>query len=261
MSEQAADSPGQGPHAPNAPHASGAAVLRLEGLRKSYQLGTPLQTEVLHGVGFTLARGEFSALVGPSGSGKTTLLNVIGLLDAPTEGELFLLGTPTRALQDAERTALRGRSIGFVFQFHHLIQAFPVLDNVLMPALVQGARRTRALEDQGLALLDAVGLAAHARKRPNELSGGQQQRVAIARALLTRPPLVLADEPTGNLDTHSADDVFALLRQFNREFGCAVLVVTHDPRLAQRCDRILNLVDGQIVADQTVVQTASQARV
>ncbi len=261
MSEQAADSPGQDPHAPNAPHASGAAVLRLEGLRKSYQLGTPLQTEVLHGVGFTLARGEFSALVGPSGSGKTTLLNVIGLLDAPTEGELFLLGTPTRALQDAERTALRGRSIGFVFQFHHLIQAFPVLDNVLMPALVQGARRTRALEDQGLALLDAVGLAAHARKRPNELSGGQQQRVAIARALLTRPPLVLADEPTGNLDTHSADDVFALLRQFNREFGCAVLVVTHDPRLAQRCDRILNLVDGQIVADQTVVQTASQARV
>jgi lipoprotein-releasing system ATP-binding protein len=228
-------------------------VLRLEGLRKSYQMGTPLQTEVLHGIGFTLARGEFSALVGPSGSGKTTLLNVIGLLDAPTEGELFLLGTPTRALEDAERTALRGRSIGFVFQFHHLIQAFPVLDNVLMPALVQGARRTRVLEEQGLALLDAVGLAAHAHKRPNELSGGQQQRVAIARALLTRPPLVLADEPTGNLDTHSADDVFALLRQFNREFGCAVLVVTHDPRLAQRCDRILNLVDGQIVADQAVV--------
>jgi lipoprotein-releasing system ATP-binding protein len=228
-------------------------VLHLEGLRKSYQIGTPLQTEVLHGIGFTLARGEFSALVGPSGSGKTTLLNVIGLLDAPTEGELFLLGTPTRALEDAERTALRGRSIGFVFQFHHLIQAFPVLDNVLMPALVQGARRTRVLEEQGLALLDAVGLAAHAHKRPNELSGGQQQRVAIARALLTRPPLVLADEPTGNLDTHSADDVFALLRQFNREFGCAVLVVTHDPRLAQRCDRILNLVDGQIVADQAVV--------
>jgi lipoprotein-releasing system ATP-binding protein len=236
-------------------------VLHLEGLRKSYQIGTPLQTEVLHGIGFTLARGEFSALVGPSGSGKTTLLNVIGLLDAPTEGELFLLGTPTRALEDAERTALRGRSIGFVFQFHHLIQAFPVLDNVLMPALVQGARRTRVLEEQGLALLDAVGLAAHAHKRPNELSGGQQQRVAIARALLTRPPLVLADEPTGNLDTHSADDVFALLRQFNREFGCAVLVVTHDPRLAQRCDRILNLVDGQIVTDQAVVQTVSQARV
>jgi lipoprotein-releasing system ATP-binding protein len=253
MSELAADLPGHGPNGPCEPNASGASVLRLEGLRKSYQIGTPLQTEVLHGIGFTLARGEFSALVGPSGSGKTTLLNVIGLLDAPTEGELFLLGTPTRALEDAERTALRGRSIGFVFQFHHLIQAFPVLDNVLMPALVQGARRTRVLEEQGLALLDAVGLAAHAHKRPNELSGGQQQRVAIARALLTRPPLVLADEPTGNLDTHSADDVFALLRQFNREFGCAVLVVTHDPRLAQRCDRILNLVDGQIVADQAVV--------
>jgi lipoprotein-releasing system ATP-binding protein len=142
-----------------------------------------------------------------------------------------------------------------------LIQAFPVLDNVLMPALVQGAHRTRELEARGMALLDAVGLAAHAHKRPNELSGGQQQRVAIARALLTRPPLVLADEPTGNLDTHSADDVFALLRQFNREFGCAVLVVTHDPRLAQRCDRILNLVDGLIVSDQAVVQAAPQAPV
>ncbi|WP_081858046.1 ABC transporter ATP-binding protein [Thiomonas sp. FB-Cd] len=230
-------------------------VLRLDALRKSYQVGTPLQTEVLHGISFALARGEFAALVGPSGSGKTTLLNVIGLLDAPSDGELYLQGTPTRMLEDAERTALRGRSIGFVFQFHHLIQAFPVLDNVLMPALVQGARRTEELERQGLALLDAVGLAAHAHKRPNELSGGQQQRVAIARALLTRPPLVLADEPTGNLDTHSADDVFALLRRFNREFGCAVLVVTHDPRLAQRCDRILNLVDGNIVSDQATGQT------
>ncbi len=243
MSEPASSNPSAGDVVP---------VLRLEGLRKSYQVGTPLQTEVLHGVGFTLQRGEFAALVGPSGSGKTTLLNLIGLLDAPTGGELFLQGTPTRALEDAERTALRGRAIGFVFQFHHLIQAFAVLDNVLMPALVQGVRRSRELEAQGLALLDAVGLAAHAHKRPNELSGGQQQRVAIARALLTRPPLVLADEPTGNLDTHSADDVFALLRRFNHAFGCAVLVVTHDPRLAQRCDRILNLVDGMIVRDQPV---------
>ena len=229
-------------------------VLRLDGLRKSYQVGTPLETEILHGISVALARGEFTALVGPSGSGKTTMLNVIGLLDAPTGGELYLLGTPTRTLEDAERTALRGRSIGFVFQFHHLIQAFPVLDNVLMPALVQGARRTRELDAQGMALLDAVGLAAHAHKRPNELSGGQQQRVAIARALFTRPPLVLADEPTGNLDTRSADDVFVLLRRFNREFGCAVLVLTHDPRLAQRCDRILNLVDGNLVSDQPVVQ-------
>ncbi len=230
-------------------------VLRLQQLRKSYQVGTPLQTEVLHGIDFRLQRGEFTALVGPSGSGKTTLLNLIGLLDTPTDGELFLLGRPTRALDDTARTALRGGSIGFVFQFHHLIQAFGVLDNVLMPALVQGARRTRELERRALDLLQAVGLAAHAGKRPAELSGGQQQRVAIARALLTRPPLVLADEPTGNLDTHSADDVFALLRRFNREFGCAVLVVTHDPRLAQRCDRIVDLVDGRLVGDRRVAET------
>ncbi|WP_297911030.1 ABC transporter ATP-binding protein [Thiomonas sp.] len=225
-------------------------VLRLQQLRKSYQPGTALETEVLHGIDFELRRGEFTALIGPSGSGKTTLLNLIGLLDTPSAGELYLLDRPTRELDDTARTALRGSSIGFVFQFHHLIQAFDVLDNVLMPALVQGARRSRDLELRALELLQAVGLQAHARKRPSELSGGQQQRVAIARALLSRPPLVLADEPTGNLDTHSADEVFALLRRFNREYGCAVLVVTHDPRLAQRCERILDLVDGRLVGDR-----------
>ena len=225
-------------------------VLRLQQLRKSYQVGSPLEVEVLHGIDLELQSGEFTALVGPSGSGKTTLLNLIGLLDAPTAGELYLLGRPTRLLDDTARTALRGGAIGFVFQFHHLIQAFGVLDNVLMPALVQGEPRTRELEQRALDLLAAVGLREHAHKRPGELSGGQQQRVAIARALLRRPPLVLADEPTGNLDTHSADEVFALLRRFNREFGCAVLVVTHDPRLAQRCDRIVDLVDGRLAGDR-----------
>ncbi|MBU6441215.1 MAG: ABC transporter ATP-binding protein [Betaproteobacteria bacterium] len=233
-----------GEHAPQPP------VLRLQQLRKSYKAGTALETEVLHGIDFELRRGEFTALIGPSGSGKTTLLNLIGLLDTPSDGELYLLEQPTRALDDTARTALRGRSIGFVFQFHHLIQAFSVLDNVLMPALVQGERRSRELEQRALELLQAVGLEAHTGKRPSELSGGQQQRVAIARALLTRPPLVLADEPTGNLDTHSADEVFALLRRFNRAYGCAVLVVTHDPRLAQRCERILDLVDGRLVGDR-----------
>ena len=231
-------------------------VLRLQQLRKSYQVGSPLEVEVLHGIDLELQSGEFTALVGPSGSGKTTLLNLIGLLDAPTAGELYLLGRPTRLLDDTARTALRGGAIGFVFQFHHLIQAFGVLDNVLMPALVQGEPRTRELEQRALDLLAAVGLREHAHKRPGELSGGQQQRVAIARALLRRPPLVLADEPTGNLDTHSADEVFALLRRFNREFGCAVLVVTHDPRLAQRCDRIVDLVDGRLAGDRRLRQDA-----
>ncbi len=226
-------------------------VLRLVQLRKSYQIGTPLQTEVLHGIDLELRRGEFTALIGPSGSGKTTLLNVIGLLDAPTAGELYLNGRATRALDDTARTALRGSAIGFVFQFHHLIQAFSVLDNVMMPALVQGARDDAALRRRAQELLDGVGLGGFAARRPNELSGGQQQRVAIARALLTRPPLVLADEPTGNLDTHSADEVFALLHRFNREFGCAVLVVTHDPRLAARCPRVVQLVDGRLAEPGT----------
>ncbi len=224
-------------------------ILRLVQLRKSYQVGTPLQTEVLHGIDLELQPGAFTGLIGPSGSGKTTLLNLIGLLDAPTSGELYLGGRPTRALDDSARTALRAESIGFVFQFHHLIQAFSVLDNVMMPALVRGARRDRELQARARELLDAVGLGAHGAKRPNELSGGQQQRVAIARALLTRPPLVLADEPTGNLDTRSADDVFALLHHFNRTYGCAVLVVTHDPRLAARCPRIVELIDGRLRSD------------
>ncbi|WP_079417327.1 ABC transporter ATP-binding protein [Thiomonas intermedia] len=224
-------------------------VLHLSGLRKAYGAGTPLEVEVLHGIDLTLQAGEFAALIGPSGSGKSTLLNLIGLLDTPTRGEIQVQGRPTVALSDAERTALRGRSLGFVFQFHHLINAFTVIDNVMMPALLGSAPRDAATRDRALELLDAVGLARHALKRPTELSGGQQQRVAIARALMIRPPILLADEPTGNLDSRSADDVFALFRRFNQTFGCAVLLVTHDPRIAARCDRVLELLDGRLVRD------------
>ena len=224
-------------------------VLRLAALRKAYNPGTPLEQEVLHGIDLRLVRGELTALIGPSGSGKSTLLNLIGLLDSPTAGELYLLGQPTRALDDAARTHLRNAAIGFVFQFHHLIPAFSVLDNVLMPLMIRHGK-PRA-EDLALAaeLLDAVGLGAFAQSKANRLSGGQQQRVAIARALVTRPALLLADEPTGNLDSRTAESVFELFRRFNREFGCAVLVVTHDPRLAQSCERTVQLVDGRIVND------------
>jgi lipoprotein-releasing system ATP-binding protein len=225
-------------------------VLRLEGLRKAYGLGTPLEVEVLHGIDLTVHNGEFAALIGPSGSGKSTLLNLIGLLDTPTSGEIHVQGRPTVDLNDTERTALRGRSLGFVFQFHHLINAFSVIDNVMMPALLGGAKPDAATRARALELLDAVGLAMHAHKRPTELSGGQQQRVAIARALMIRPPILLADEPTGNLDSHAADDVFALFRRFNQTFGCAVLLVTHDPRIAARCDRVLEMLDGRLVSDR-----------
>ncbi|CAZ90013.1 MAG: ABC transporter ATP-binding protein [Thiomonas sp.] len=229
-------------------------VLRLDGLRKAYGVGTPLEVEVLHGIDLTLQGGEFAALIGPSGSGKSTLLNLIGLLDTPTRGEIHVQGRPTVDLNDTERTALRGRSLGFVFQFHHLINAFSVIDNVMMPALLGGAKPDAATRERALELLDAVGLAMHAHKRPTELSGGQQQRVAIARALMIRPPILLADEPTGNLDSRAADEVFALFRRFNQSFGCAVLLVTHDPRIAARCDRVLEMLDGRLVADRA--QTA-----
>ena len=225
-------------------------VLRLAGLRKSYNIGQPNEVEVLHGIDLRLDSADFAALVGPSGSGKSTLLNLVGLLDSPTDGELFLLGKATREMDDAERTALRGRHIGFVFQFHHLIGAFTALENVLMPTMVARGRPDRETLDFARELLAEVGLEKFADQPPGQLSGGQQQRVAIARALVTRPALLLADEPTGNLDTKSAADVFALLRRFNQEFGCAVLVVTHDPRLSETCDRTVTLVDGQIVSDE-----------
>lgn len=224
-------------------------VLRLQGLRKSYNIGLPTEAEVLHGVDFSLTRHDFAALVGPSGSGKSTLLNLLGLLDTPTAGELYLQGQATRNLDDEARTALRGRTIGFVFQFHHLIQAFTALENVMMPLLVAHGRPDADALARGRALLDAVGLSGCEDRKPSELSGGQQQRVAIARALVTRPALLLADEPTGNLDTKTAGGVFELFRRFNREYDCAVLIVTHDPRLSEACDRTLTLVDGQIVGD------------
>lgn len=225
----------------------GENVLRLEGLRKSYNVGMPTEVEVLHGIDLSLERNDFAALVGPSGSGKSTLLNLIGLLDQPTSGELYLLGTPTREMDDETRTSLRGKEIGFVFQFHHLIEAFTAIENVLMPLMVREGKPTLAQHDHAKDLLTQVGLEQFADKKPSELSGGQQQRVAIARALVSRPALLLADEPTGNLDTKTADSMFELFHQFNNQFGCAVLIVTHDPRLSAACDRTITLVDGKII--------------
>ena len=224
-------------------------VLRLEALRKSYNIGQPNEVEVLHGIDMCIERNDFAALIGPSGSGKSTLLNILGLLDKPSSGELYLLGQPTSSMDDTKRTALRGNSIGFVFQFHYLIQAFTALNNVLMPLmLTRGKPDTQAL-DRARELLAAVGLEKFADRKPNELSGGQQQRVAIARALITEPALLLADEPTGNLDTQTAAEMFELFRKVHRERDCAVLLVTHDPRLSATCDRTINLVDGRIQSD------------
>jgi lipoprotein-releasing system ATP-binding protein len=224
-------------------------TLEVRQVRKDYVSGEVV-TPVLHGVDLALEKGEFTALMGPSGSGKSTLLNLIGLLDRPTGGVVALDGTDTGGLDDRALTRYRGRTVGFVFQFHHLLPEFSALENVMLPMMADRGRLEPSMVECATHLLREVGLEEHLARRPSQLSGGQQQRVAVARALAMAPRLVLADEPTGNLDTHSADEIFALLRTFNRRAGVTFLVVTHDPRLAERCDRIVELVDGRIVSDR-----------
>ncbi|MBD3893026.1 ABC transporter ATP-binding protein [Hydrogenophaga sp.] len=229
-------------------HTEPGPVLRLRDIRKSYHLGTPVQADVLHGIDLALQTAEFVALKGPSGSGKSTLLNIIGLLERPSSGQLEIAGRSTDGLGDAALTALRGGTIGFVFQFHHLLPAFTALENVLLPSLIARGSATPQALAWASELLARVGLKGAEYKRPGELSGGMQQRVAIARALSLRPPLILADEPTGNLDTVTANEIFALLREFNQDHGSACLIVTHDARLAAGCDRVIELVDGRLVS-------------
>ena len=224
-------------------------IITLDGIRKTYNEGTPVAQEVLHGVSVTVHEGEFSALIGPSGSGKSTLLNILGLLEPASSGSYQLNGQEMAQASEKDRTRARLSTLGFIFQFHHLLPAFNALENVQMPGLMRDGTYTAEQRARALALLEAVGLKHAALKKPNALSGGMQQRVAIARALALAPKLVLADEPTGNLDTKTADDIFALLRRFNQERGTAFLIVTHDPRLAERCDRKICLVDGSIAED------------
>ncbi len=222
-------------------------VVLLEGVRKAYPGPDGNAVEVLHGIDLAIGRGEFVALMGPSGSGKSTLLNLIGLLDRPSAGRIRIDGRDTSALADAEITGLRGASIGFVFQYHYLVPAFTAIENVMIPMLLARGFPDAAMRERAGALLDQVGLSPWRDSRVTHLSGGQQQRVAIARALAMNPPLVLADEPTGNLDTKSADGVFAVMRDVNRAQGTTFLLVTHNPSLSARCDRTLQLVDGNLV--------------
>lgn len=222
-------------------------VLKLEGVSKTYNPGTPAEVEVLHQIDLTLQHGEFVALMGPSGSGKSTLLNIIGLLDRPSAGRLFIDGQNTADLNDSELTSLRGHSIGFVFQSHFLISAFTALENVMMPMLVDQRFPNVAMRERAHALLAEMDLDKWEDNLANNMSGGQQQRVAIARGLAMNPALILADEPTGNLDTKSTDTVFELMRRVNVKDKTTFLIVTHNLDLAQRCDRIIEVVDGRIV--------------
>ncbi|RFO97083.1 ABC transporter ATP-binding protein [Rhodoferax lacus] len=222
-------------------------VVQLQGVRKAFNPGTPFETEVLHGIDLTLRRGEFCAVMGPSGSGKSTLLNIVGLLDRPSAGKLQIAGEETTTLEDTALTRLRGHTIGFVFQYHHLITAFTALENVMIPMLGAAGFPNAQMRARATELIDSVGLTPWKDNLAGNMSGGQQQRVAIARALAMNPAVLLADEPTGNLDTKSADAVFTLLRQVNQEHGTTVLFVTHNPELARRCDKTIQVVDGKII--------------
>jgi lipoprotein-releasing system ATP-binding protein len=234
---------------------SPAPLIELSDIRKTYNAGRPNEAEVLHGLSMRITRGEFVALIGPSGSGKSTLLNIIGLLESATSGSYRIEGDEVRGLTDAALTLRRRATLGFVFQFHHLLPAFTALENVTLPALMREGRVTPAQRERALAVLKSVGLQDAINKRPGELSGGMQQRVAIARALVLEPPLVLADEPTGNLDTQSANEVFDVMRRMHAALKVSFLLVTHDPRLAARCDRVIELIDGRIERDEAVAAT------
>ena len=225
-----------------------AALVEIENLTKSFHhMGRTL--DVLRGIDLTIDEGEFLSIVGPSGAGKSTLLHCIGTLDLPTAGTLRVAGEDLGKLGSARLAALRNRSIGFVFQFHHLLPEFDALENVMMPGLIQGRGR-REMEARAHELLDEVGLSERATHRPGELSGGEQQRVALARALVLQPKLLLADEPTGNLDTATGLAMHDLFFAVNRTRGTTVVVVTHDPGFAERMPRRVRLRDGRVEADE-----------
>jgi lipoprotein-releasing system ATP-binding protein len=223
-------------------------ILRLDDIRKTYTNG--VDEEVLFGVDLELRTGDFAVLVGKSGSGKTTLLNIIGLLDTPTAGRLFLDDRETSTLDEDERAQLRREYIGFIFQFHHLLPDFNVLENVLMPCRIRGKEYEEAARDRAVEMLEMVGLGEKIQTPVNELSGGQQQRVATVRAFANDPTVVLADEPTGSLDSETSRSVMDLMRDINRETGTAFLMVTHDPELTDYADRVIELQDGRIVSDE-----------
>ncbi len=223
-------------------------VLALEGVDKVYENG--VATQVLFGIDLQIPRGQFVSVIGESGSGKTTLLNLIGLLDTPTRGRVLLDGRDISQIDEDGRTELRLKYLGFIFQQHYLLPEFDVVENALMPCRIQGREAEEEARERVVDMLRMVGLGEHLHKRPNQLSGGQQQRVAVVRAFANQPELVLADEPTGSLDSKTSDTVMGVMREINERTHTAFLMVTHDTRLAESAGRVVELRDGRVVRDE-----------
>lgn len=223
-------------------------VLQLINIDKSY--GEKIVTKVLNNINLTFYEGEFTAIIGQSGSGKSTLLNIIGSLDKPTSGDILFRGDNISHFTNNEMANFRNRSIGFIFQFHFLLPEFTVLENVLMPTWIKYGYDTEKDKERALELLEYVGLKDFINRNSSNLSGGQQQRVAIARALMNNSDIILADEPTGNLDSKSSKQIYKLLREINLKFKTTFIIVTHDSRISDMCDRVIEIMDGRIIRDE-----------
>jgi lipoprotein-releasing system ATP-binding protein len=232
-------------------------ILRLEGVRRELELSRDVRQTIIPNLSLEIFEGEFVAITGPSGSGKSTLLYIMGGLDKPTFGTVWLDGQDITAVDEKEMTVIRNEKIGFIYQFHFLLPEFSAVENVMMPMLIRRKIGKKEIRERAMNLLDMVGLEDKYTNKPNQLSGGQQQRVAIARALANEPKVLLGDEPTGNLDTRSADNVYELFSRLNRELNQTVIVVTHDEDFANRAGRRIHLVDGKIESDSRNGKAAS----
>ncbi|MBM7869862.1 lipoprotein-releasing system ATP-binding protein [Clostridium pascui] len=221
------------------------SIIELKNINKTY--GKRVKTEVLHNVNMSIEEGSFNSIIGASGSGKTTLLNIMGTLDKPTSGEVYIENKRIDKMGRGALASLKNKTIGFVFQFHYLLPEFNALENVLMPHTISKIFHSRKTRHRAEMLLDLVGLSDIKKKKVYDLSGGQQQRVAIARALMNNPKIILADEPTGNLDSNSAEDIYNIFRDVNKNFKTTFVIITHDERIAKKADRIIEIKDGKVL--------------
>ncbi|MGC8545645.1 MAG: ABC transporter ATP-binding protein [Athalassotoga sp.] len=225
-----------------------ADIIDLKSINKFYISGK-MKFQVLHDINLSFEEGSFNSIIGPSGSGKTTLMNVMGILDKPQSGEITIDGERIDKIEKKRLAYIRNQKIGFVFQFHYLLPEFTIFENVLMPYLMKDSKPTKEVMKRAEELIDLVGISKIKNNMATEASGGQQQKTAIARALMNNPKIILADEPTGNLDSQSTEDIYALLRQINKKYKTTFIIVTHDRRIAERTDRIVEILDGRIISD------------